>query len=341
MRLERHARAAVALAVLLILGAAVSVRYATPGPGDFPGWHDANLRASIELGAFDDTTSGFLTGYNYELLQRFARDHGARIDIRPELREGSFVDTLKLGQMHLVALPWGDSIPDGVLCSRPVDSISVWILPHHDRRRLEELNAWIDDWHKRDEYPKLRARFLRGYHPLKAAAAGRRYGFISPYDSLVRTHAASIGWDWHLLSAVIYQESRFHIDVRSRRGAAGLMQMMPATARRMGAENLFDPEESIRAGVRYLSLLQRHFQDVAEDEEQLRLLTLAAYNAGEGRIDSCLDFAREKGLSGRRWEDIVAVIPEMNELGLFKGQETIAYIELVTALDEAYRAVCP
>ncbi|MFO1401012.1 MAG: lytic transglycosylase domain-containing protein [Steroidobacteraceae bacterium] len=81
-----------------------------------------------------------------------------------------------------------------------------------------------------------------------------------------------------LLRAVIVVESGFNERARSRRGARGLMQLMPETARRYGAANAYDPEQNVRAGARYLRDLIRRYADDLE-------LVLAAYNAGEAAVD--------------------------------------------------------
>ena len=100
---------------------------------------------------------------------------------------------------------------------------------------------------------------------------------ISPYDELIKKECVRLGWDWRLLAAVIYQESRFINNDESWAGARGLMQLMPATAQRFAVVNPFNIEQNIRAGVEYLAFLSRIFKG------DLRLV-LAAYAAGEGRV---------------------------------------------------------
>jgi membrane-bound lytic murein transglycosylase B len=96
-----------------------------------------------------------------------------------------------------------------------------------------------------------------------------------PYAELIATVAASHKLDARLVHAVIEQESNYQARARSKKGARGLMQLMPATARQYGVRNSYDPKANLEAGVRHLKdLLSR-----------LELpMALAAYNAGEGTI---------------------------------------------------------
>ncbi|MFA5907497.1 MAG: lytic transglycosylase domain-containing protein [Vicinamibacterales bacterium] len=96
-----------------------------------------------------------------------------------------------------------------------------------------------------------------------------------PFADLISTVAASHDIDARLIHAVIEQESNYQARARSRKGARGLMQLMPATARQYGVRNAYDPKSNLEAGVRHLKdLLSR-----------LELPTaLAAYNAGEATV---------------------------------------------------------
>lgn len=99
----------------------------------------------------------------------------------------------------------------------------------------------------------------------------------APYHDLVETAASRYSVDADLITSVIAAESNFDPKAVSRRNARGLMQLLPETAARLGVRNIFDPQENIDAGTRYLSdLLQRYRYDLA--------LTLAAYNAGPERV---------------------------------------------------------
>jgi soluble lytic murein transglycosylase-like protein len=98
------------------------------------------------------------------------------------------------------------------------------------------------------------------------------------YDAIIDNAAASAALEPNLLRAVIVVESGFNAHAMSKRGAVGLMQLMPATASRFGISNLYDPKDNVHAGARYLKFLMDRFgHDVR--------LALAAYNAGEEAVD--------------------------------------------------------
>ncbi len=98
------------------------------------------------------------------------------------------------------------------------------------------------------------------------------------YDSIIEKAALSAAVEANLLRAVIVVESGFNSRAVSKRGAVGLMQLMPATATRFGVSNPYDPKQNVHAGARYLKfLIDRFGQDVR--------LALAAYNAGEEAVD--------------------------------------------------------
>jgi soluble lytic murein transglycosylase-like protein len=103
------------------------------------------------------------------------------------------------------------------------------------------------------------------------AGVGHRYGVV------VAQVAGRYGIEAALLHAVISVESGYNARAVSKRGAAGLMQLMPGTARRYGVADVFDPADNVRAGAQYLNDLLKMFGN------DLRL-ALAAYNAGEGAV---------------------------------------------------------
>jgi soluble lytic murein transglycosylase-like protein len=127
-----------------------------------------------------------------------------------------------------------------------------------------------------DAPPGIEVRRLAG---ADVPAAGRRTpGPADRFTETVRSAAAAQRLAPELIEAVIAVESAWQVNAVSRRGAAGLMQLMPATARLYGVDDIFDPHQNIGAGARHLrNLLDRYGQDVGR--------ALAAYNAGAGAVD--------------------------------------------------------
>ena len=120
-------------------------------------------------------------------------------------------------------------------------------------------------------------------NPSELTQSGERYNAnllarAAQYDAIIERAALSAAVEPNLLRAVIVVESGFNSRAVSKRGAVGLMQLMPATASRFGVSNLYDPRENVHAGAHYLKFLMNRFgQNVR--------LALAAYNAGEEAVE--------------------------------------------------------
>jgi soluble lytic murein transglycosylase-like protein len=121
--------------------------------------------------------------------------------------------------------------------------------------------------------PHEQTRSGQPYDAVLLAEAGK-------FDPLIESAAAATAVEPELLRAVIAVESGFDPRALSKAGAAGLMQLMPETARRYGVRDRFDPRQNVYAGARHLkALIERYDHDVR--------LALAAYNAGERAVDRC------------------------------------------------------
>lgn len=97
------------------------------------------------------------------------------------------------------------------------------------------------------------------------------------FDHIIRQAAQTHGVSEGLIKAVMHTESGFNVNARSPVGAQGLMQLMPATARRFNVSNAYDPQQNINAGAKYLAWLMKRFNGNTS-------LALAGYNAGEGNV---------------------------------------------------------
>ena len=305
-----------------------------------------DLICAIDLGNDMYGNHGLETGLNYELMSRFAQDNHCNVKIIAAGRKDNYIDSLRQGKVDIIITHDKDSFTCGTFdILRTLDSCSVWALNGDDQHAIQ-FNRWISHISGTEEYSRLKEKYSLSYNPHTRAERGVKTKTLSPYDHLIRKYAAELGWDWRMLASVLYQESRFSIGSTSHRGAQGLMQVMPSTAKYYEVNNLLDPEQNIIAGTRHLKRLQNMFKKHGLEGEELVKFTLAAYNAGEGRIIDCRNLAASLNMDNTTWDEIVKVIPIMREdsilenevvkLGKFKGHETIAYVDQVLSHYEAF-----
>jgi soluble lytic murein transglycosylase-like protein len=120
------------------------------------------------------------------------------------------------------------------------------------------------------------------YLPAEQTFLGRKHEAMSldrdGAEALVKEAAERHRMNPDLIRAVIQTESGWNAGAVSRKGAVGLMQLIPTTAQRFGVKDMFSPKQNVDAGVRYLKTLLERYNGNLE-------LALAAYNAGEGAVD--------------------------------------------------------
>jgi membrane-bound lytic murein transglycosylase F len=124
---------------------------------------------------------------------------------------------------------------------------------------------------------------------------------LSRYDHLIARHAEEAGFDWRLVAALIFEESRFDNQRVSEAGAYGLMQITPMAAQDMGVKNYTAPRGNIVAGVKYLQSLARQFPHGRPDDRLA--LMLASYFLGSGHVEDAQRLARQLGYDPHCWEE--------------------------------------
>ena len=153
----------------------------------------------------------------------------------------------------------------------------------------------------------------------------RRYIYPYPYENEISFYSKNYGLDSNFVLAVIKAESNFKKDATSRRGAMGLMQLMPSTAAWIGEQlgdedctlaEFYEPERNIRYGTWYLSELREEFHDNP-------VLVLAAYNAGRGNV--------------REWMHLYDWDMKFNDPDAIPYAETREYVKKVLKNVEKYQ----
>lgn len=127
---------------------------------------------------------------------------------------------------------------------------------------------------------------------------------ISKYDNIIKQKSELIDWDWRLISALIYHESRFNPNAVSHKGAFGLMQLMPNTAKRYGVNKNSSIEEQIEAGLKLIESLDNSLKKHIPDDEERKKFVIAAYNIGIAHIYDAVNLTKKYDGDHQSWDDV-------------------------------------
>ncbi len=184
----------------------------------------------------------------------------------------------------------------------------AWAVRKDSDELKKEIDTWLKDFRRTSRYAVIYNKYFRNQHTVNIVSSDYYVlgsGKISMYDDIVKRESERIGWDWRLVSSMIYQESRFNPQAESWAGAFGLMQLMPATAGRFGVSRNSSPESHIRAGVSFIHWLDKRFENEIPDREERIKFVLAAYNVGKGHVDDARRLAEKYGDDPNVWEGSV------------------------------------
>jgi len=212
-----------------------------------------------------------------------------------------------------------------------------WALRPEDRSLLLRVNAFfrsiVESGRLNDIYEKYHWEIGDfDYLDLKAFHERMR-SRLPRYRPFIKDAARKYGFDWCLIAAQAYRESHLDPLARGAYDAQGLMQIRPATGRSVKLADPFDPVANIKAGVQYLRWLYDLYDGVQEDER--RLMALAAYNIGPGHVQDARRLASRMGLDPNRWESLASTLLLLRdrkyyqdtEQGFCRGDITVAYVK--------------
>lgn len=199
-----------------------------------------------------------------------------------------------------------------------------WAVRSNDKQLGDALNMYIENLYRSANYNVLHAKYFEQNKIRNSDERVTQVSSISPYDDVTKEYSEEYGFDWRLVTALMFQESQFNPTAYSYAGAEGLMQLIPATAELMGVSDTSNAESSINAGIRYLDYLRAKFEEDLSLEDRI-WFTLASYNAGYGRVKRARALAVEMGLDKNVWFDNVEVA--MMELAkpFMKDGEQVRY----------------
>ncbi len=228
----------------------------------------------------------------------------------------------------------------------------AWAVRKNDLQLQKKLDEWLT---KKKTQEKITSTYNKYFTVEKTERPDMVWvlpplkpGDISPYDSLFKVHAKSLGWDWQLLAAVAYQESHFNPNAQSWSGAYGLMQLMPETAKHFGCDSTPSPECSVLAATKYFKYLQIMWRKRVPDPNERLKFILASYNNGQGHILDAQNLAKELGMADTIWDGNVAealLLKQQEKYytmpcvkhGYCYAKEPFQYVPKVLAIYEHYK----
>ena len=217
-----------------------------------------------------------------------------------------------------------------------------------------KLDEWLNQFMERSTY-----RYIsRKYFDMPHVARKRRRDFsslngtsISGYDAVFKRASDKSGWDWRLIAALAYQESKFNPNALSFGGAYGMMQFMPNTGPTYGVFPDSPPEVQIMGGGRKLAADEKHWKEIPDDFQRKKF-SMASYNAGRGHIMDAQRLAKKHGLNHLVWDDNVEKMilnlskqeyyqDEVVRHGMMRSRTTYNYVREVTERYHEWAAIYP
>lgn len=228
----------------------------------------------------------------------------------------------------------------------------AWAVRKESPDLLIALNEWLRNFKKTTDYRVIYLKYFGNTTLYRTRVRSQLFtsksGQLSPYDQIVKKYAKETGWDWRLLTSIIYQESQFNHNAVSWTGAQGLMQLMPTTAAEYGLDSSAGPQQNISAGIEYLEWIDKQFQEKVSDTEERRKFVLAAYNVGLGHVFDAIRLAEKNGLKKTVWDKNVAEMllnkskpkyyeDEVVYYGYCRGSEPYKYVNEILSRYEHYK----
>jgi len=216
----------------------------------------------------------------------------------------------------------------------------AWAVRKNDGEMLKQVNKFFLHAIDTGILKRITARYYDNIDNFDAYELKKFHERIKTrlpkYKAVIKEESARHGFDWRLVAAMMYQESHFDPNAKSFTNVRGLMQVTEKTAKEMGIKNRRDPQQSIRAGIKYLSLMYKRF-DYIEDDSQRLLFALASYNIGYGHVKDAISLAKQKGYAPDTWNGLKAALPLLSKAkyynqtkyGYARGWEPVHYVERI------------
>jgi membrane-bound lytic murein transglycosylase MltF len=284
----------------------------------------------------------------WHLNERFGREGKPPLRIKPAPEALADEDLLEMLNAGLVAFAvvdapkaefWAQVLPDirlhPELAVRSGGEIA-WAFRKQSPQLKAKLDAFAARHGKGTAFGNQKFReYLKNAKYVKNAASQQELVKFLRTLHFFQKYAAQYDFDWLMLAAQGYQESRLDQGVKSPVGAIGVMQVMPATGKELKVGDIRQTENNIHAGAKYMrTLLDRYFPGANFDAQNRCLFAFAAYNAGPARVAGLRKQAAARGLDPDVWFNNVELIAAEKV-----GQEPVRYVANIFKYYVAYQLV--
>jgi len=225
-----------------------------------------------------------------------------------------------------------------------------WILNKKNIQLNEDINHWLLDFKKTPRYRSLIRKYFSQESPVITSFAKKQGSGISQYDALIKKYAQKYEFDWRFIASIIFQETKFVSGLTGKGGSYGLMQLMPAIMEFYDISEDDTDEAHIRAGIQYLNLIRKYFEDIENEEEKLHFIA-ASYNAGRGHIFDAQRLSAKYNDDYTKWENVskYLILKSQQEFatdsvvksGYFPGIYAVRYAEQVINRYLVYKIAYP
>ena len=228
----------------------------------------------------------------------------------------------------------------------------AWAMRKNAPDLKSEIDSWLLSIKQKPDFRVIYNRYFKNNRSQRIRAQSEYSSIskkaISPYDDIIRDAAEETHLDWRLLTALIYQESRFDPKSESWMGAKGLMQVTDRVADDYDVDNIFNPDQNVLAGTRHLQWLNAYWEDKITDEDERLKFVIGSYNVGHGHILDARKLTEKYGGDPNKWDGNVAdyLLLKSQEkyftdpvvvYGYCRGREPVNYVDNIFDRFDQYK----
>ncbi|CAD6538044.1 MltF family protein [Paraburkholderia metrosideri] len=269
-----------------------------------------------------------------------------QITLLPDaLEDEDKLEMLNAGVLSIVVVDdwkakmWSQALPHIKVHDNLVvrsESYTGWAIRKNSPQLQVALNEFYANYVKKQGIEAYRlARYMKQIKQISNNTNDAERKRFEQTITLFEKYGKDYGFDPLMLAAQGYQESQLNQGARSRVGAIGVMQLMPATGKEMGVGSISVTEANVHAGTKYMDqLMSRYFPDAHFSESERPLFAFASYNAGPGNIAKMRKEAATRGLDPDKWFNNVEIVVA-EKIGI----ETTTYVRNIYKYYAAYKLI--